>query len=184
MSEKNDAHLPPSEYPTPEEILTPDFQREIAEQAAKVTTYPYKECTPEERIACATKYGPQAIDNTILSSVSENVNKMADAINRSEEQKSQVRAEYVDFFKSLLSILLVFCGGLIVADTFFGVHVRIEFLISAVVAIIADVFAIVHTLVHYMTNVEHYNAYNRIIDSLLKHIRRNSYGESSPSDQE
>ena len=109
---------------------------------------------------------------------------MADKIDSSEEQKSRVRAEYVNFFKWLLVILLSFCGVLIIADTFYGIHVRTEFLISAVVAVIADVFAIVHTLVHYMTNVEHYMAYNQMINSLLKHINRGSHGVNSPSDPE
>lgn len=59
---------------------------------------------------------------------------------------------------------------LIVADTFWGIPVRLEFLVSVILAILADVFAIVHTLIKYMTNVENYDAYSKLIDSLLKHI--------------
>lgn len=165
------------------DILTQEVKDEMAAQAESAIIFPKKECTQEERIECALKYGPRAIDNKILISVSENINKMAEAINNSEEQKRQVRSGYVKFFKRLLVALLIFCGVLICMDTFFGFHVRTEFLISAVVAIIADVFAIVHTLVNYMTNVEHYTAYNQMIDSLLKHIERGTNDEELPPDR-
>ena len=95
---------------------------------------------------------------------------MAQAMNKSERQKSEARDKYVSFFQTLLVWLLVFTAGLIVADTFFGYTVRIEFLISVILAILADIFAIVHTLVKYMTNLEHYEAYNKLIDSLLKSV--------------
>lgn len=70
----------------------------------------------------------------------------------------------------MLVFLIVMAAVLICADTFWGVTVRIEFLVSVILAILADVFAIVHTLVKYMTNTENYEAYGKLIDSLLKHI--------------
>ena len=191
MSETTDKKLPsapnapaPEGQPTPTAFFSPEDKAEIAKQAKDAVIPEKRVCTDEERIQCALKNGPYAIDNAILTSVSDNINKMAEKIDSSEEQKSLVRAEYVDFFKWLLTILLSFCGVLIVADTFYGIHVRTEFLISAVVAVIADVFAIVHTLVHYMTNVEHNMAYNQMIDSLLKHIDRGPHNVDGPSGRE
>lgn len=191
MSKSTGEKLPPTpnlsaseEQPSPANFFSDKDKEEIAKQAQDTVIPEKKECTDEERIQCALKYGPYAIDNAILTSISENINKMADKIDSSEVQKSLVRGEYVNFFKWLLVILLSFCGVLIIADTFYGIHVRTEFLISAVVAVIADVFAIVHTLVHYMTNVEHYMAYNQMINSLLRHINRGSQNVNSPSDPE
>lgn len=136
-------------------------------------------CTEEERIQCALKYGPQAIDNKILVSISENINTMAEAINESEKQKNNSRRNFVIFFEFLLLVLIIFAGVLIVADTFWGYHVRTEFLISVIIAIVADVLAIVHTLVKYMTNVEHYEAYNKLIDSLLKRVNHGNNQDES-----
>ena len=141
-----------------------------AENIVDISDYKKSSCSEEDKIACALKYGPQAIDNKILVSISENINTMAQAMNKSERQKSEARDKYVSFFQTLLVWLLVFTAGLIVADTFFGYTVRIEFLISVILAILADIFAIVHTLVKYMTNLEHYEAYNKLIDSLLKSV--------------
>lgn len=100
---------------------------------------------------------------------------MAVAINESESEKREARKNYVEFFKDLLIGLIIAAGILIFADTFLGISVRIEFLVSVIIAIIADVFAIVHTLVKYTTNVEHYKAYNNLIDSLLKSIRHENW---------
>ena len=142
-------------------------------------------CSQEDQIKCALRYGPQAIDNKIIVSISENINIMATAITKSEDEKSKAREHYIDFFRDLLVYLLIFSGALIITDTFFGIHVRTEFLVSVLVAIIADVFAIVHTLVKYTTNVEHYSAYSKLIDSLLKHITRsNRFNNHDTSDHE
>ena len=131
---------------------------------------PQDGCTQEDRIQCALQYGPEAIDNKIIVSISENINTMAKAINDSEEQKNKARSRYITFFQVLLVFMILFAGILIVADTFCGVHVRTEFMLSVIAAIIADILAIVKTLVKYMTNVEHYEAYNKLIESLLKRI--------------
>lgn len=68
--------------------------------------------------------------------------------------------------------LVALVTALVIADTFFGIAVRIEFLISVILAILVDVFAIVHTHIKYMTNTENYEVYGKLIDSLLKHIDR------------
>lgn len=141
-----------------------------AEKVIDISDYKEHSCSEEDKIACALKYGPQAIDNKILVSISENINTMAQAINESERQKSNARDKYVTFFQVLLVLLLIFTAILISADTFLGYTVRIEFLISVILAILADIFAIVHTLVKYMTNLEHYEAYNKLIDSLLQSV--------------
>ena len=102
---------------------------------------------------------------------------MADAIKESEAQKHKERAKCVNFFIGIMMFLVGIVTLLIVADTFWGFSVRLEFLVSVILAILADVFAIVHTLVKYMTNVENYNAYGNLIDSLLKHVDNNSKEE-------
>ena len=156
-----------------------DILQEVTKQAREADDIPIDQisrCTDDDRIACALRYGPQAIDNKILVSISENINIMATKINQSEEQKTKARNSYVVFFQILLVALVLFACGLIAADTFWGYTVRIEFLVSVIVAIIADVFAIVQTLVKYMTSLEHYAAYNKLIDSLLKYI---NHGASS-----
>lgn len=137
-------------------------------------------CTEEDRIQCALQYGPRSIDSKILVSISENINAMAAEIHDSEKQKAKVRKNYVIYFSVLLGVLLAFAMGLILADTFWGYHVRTEFMLSVIVAIIADIFAIVHTLVRYMTNVEHYEVYNKLIDSLLAHLTREDTQNKSP----
>lgn len=124
-------------------------------------------------------YGDHAVENKILISISENINIMATAINNSEAQKQKEREGYVKFFKGLLRVLVFVVIALVSADTFLGCKVRVEFLISVMVAILADIFAIVHTIVKYMTNVEHYDAYNKLIDSLLKHIDYGKNGKNS-----
>lgn len=169
--------------PSLNDLFTPDVEKEIAEQA-KTVVIPNDSESQRQYAEGKEEYDLQKVSVTILRSVSDNINEMAEAIRRSEDQKSDVRSEYVGFFKWLLVALLVFCGVLIWADTFYGFHVRTEFLISAVVAIIADVFAIVQTLANYMTNVEHYNAFNQMIDSLLKHIDLSSQHNNGPSDTE
>lgn len=114
----------------------------------------------------------KSVSERILVSISENINTMAEAINKSETQKQKVREDYVKFFKRLLIALIIFVGVLICIDTFLGerFELKTEFLISVMSAIFADIFAIVHTIVKYMTNVEHFDAYNKLIDSLLKHL--------------
>lgn len=158
------------------------FWDEVVKQAGNVvdiSDYKRELCSEEDRIACALKYGPQAIDNKILVSISENINTMAQAINESERQKSAARDKYVLFFQRLLVCLIVFAGFLILSDTFSGRTVRTEFLVSVILAILADVFAIVHTLVKYMTNVEHYEAHNKLIDSLLQSINHGAKSKTS-----
>lgn len=149
-----------------------------AEQSPEFSSLERRDCTDMERVACALEYGPQAIDNKILISISENINTMAQAINKSEEQKSTAREKYINFFKRLLIFLISVVTVLILSDTFFGVQVRLEFLISVMAAIIADVFAIVHTLVKYMTGLEHYKAYNQLINSLLQSINHKSSNDN------
>lgn len=114
----------------------------------------------------------KSVSERILVSISENINTMAQAISESEAQKQKVREDYVKFFKRLLIALIIFAGSLICIDTFLGecFELKTEFLISVMSAIFADIFAIVHTIVKYMTNVEHYDAYNKLIDSLSKHL--------------
>lgn len=152
------------------ESLDSEIQEQMIEQAKAADISVRRECTDEERIRCALTYGSHAVSNKILISISDNINKMAEAINDSEKQKQEEREGYVKFFKKLLIALVVITSILIFADTFTCYKVRIEFLVSVIVAILADIFAIVHTIVKYMTNVEHYNAYNKLIDSLLGHI--------------
>ncbi len=153
-----------------QEILSPDIQTQMIEQAKAVDVVAPRNCTDEERAHCALMYGNHAVGNKILISISENINTMANAITESEEQKQKEREKYVKFFKRLLVALVAIITILIFADTFFGYTVRMEFLVSVILAILADVFAIVHTIVKYMTNVEHYDAYNKLIESLLRHI--------------
>lgn len=114
--------------------------------------------------------GDKAVENKILISISENINAMAAALKESEDQKRTEREKCVKFFKGILVFFIILATVLIGVETFFGVTVKIEFLVSVILAILADVFAIVHTLVKYMTNVENYDAYSKLIDSLLKHI--------------
>lgn len=155
-----------------EEIVLPnDIQEEIEEQAESADIRPH-ECTDDDRVQCATLHGPKAVENKILVSISENINIMAGAIKESEDQKRTEREKCISFFKQILVFLIGVAVVLIGADTFFGVTVRLEFLVSVISAILADVFAIVHTLVKYMTNTENYDAYGKLIDSLLKHIDR------------
>lgn len=155
-------------------VFSDDVQEEIKEQAqtadipAEVSVR--HECTDDDRVQCATSYGPKAVENKILISISENINTMAEAIKESEDQKRAEREKCITFFKRILVFLICVTAVLIGADTFFGIAVRIEFLVSVILAILADVFAIVHTLVKYMTNTENYDAYGKLIDSLLKHI--------------
>lgn len=157
-------------------ILSKEIQDEIESRSKEVQiaeAVDEHKYTEDEKIECAIRYGDRAIENRILVSISENINIMAEAIKDSEKQKQDERDKYVEFFKNLLISLVAFAVLLIVVDTFCGIRVRIEFLVSVIVAIIADVFAIVQTLVKYMTNVENYNAYSQLIDSLLKHIDHN-----------
>lgn len=155
---------------TEEAVKLDDIQEEIVEQAesAEITARP--KCSDDERAHCATLYGPKAVESKILISISENINTMAEAIKESEDQKRTEREKCINFFKIVLVFLIVMAAVLICADTFLGITVRIEFLVSVILAILADVFAIVHTLVKYMTNTENYEAYGKLIDSLLKHI--------------
>ena len=139
-----------------------DIQEEIQEQAEAADIYTPNECANDKRVQCATLYGPRAVESKILVSISENINIMAEAIKESEQQKQDEREKCITFFKWILIFLI----GMATILT----CVRIEFLISVILAILADVFAIVHTLVKYMTNTENYDAYGKLIDSLLKHI--------------
>lgn len=157
---------------TEEIVRLEDVQGEIEDQAESADISPWHECTDRERVQCATLYGPKAVESKILISISENINTMAEAIKESEDQKRTEREKCIKFFKIVLVFLIGMAAILMVADTFFGFSVRIEFLISVILAILADVFAIVHTLVKYMTNTENYDAYGKLIDSLLKHIAR------------
>lgn len=151
-------------------VLSEEVEDEIVEQAGQIEELPQPECTAEDRARCAAAYGDKAVENKILISISENINTMAEAIKDSEKQKHDERQKTLLFFKRILVALLIMAGVLISASTFSKVEVRIEALVSVILAILADVFAIVHTLVKYMTNVENYNAYGNLIDSLLKHI--------------
>lgn len=117
----------------------------------------------------------ESVDEMILSSISKDVNTMAKNIHAIEGQKQMARNDYINFFKRILIFLIIIATILIVSDTFLGITVRIEFLVSVLVVIIADVFAIVHTLVKYTTSVEHYEVYNKLIDSLLKCINHNNF---------
>lgn len=156
---------------TEEEFILPDdIQEEIKEQAESADILTPHECTNDDRVQCATLYGPRAVESKILVSISENINTMAEAIKESEQQKQDEREKCINFFKRVLIFLIGVAAILISADTFCGMTVRIEFLVSVILAILADVFAIVHTLVKYMTNTENYDAYGKLIDSLLKHI--------------
>ena len=116
----------------PSDILNDQFVKQVCEQAetAEVPEPAHKSCTEEERIQCALQYGPQAIDNRILVSISENINKMAVAINESESEKRDARKNYVEFFKDLLIGLIVGAGALIFADTFLGIPVRITVVVK------------------------------------------------------
>lgn len=154
---------------TEEIVLLNDIQEEIEEQAESADVRPH-ECTDDDRVKCATVHGPKAVENKILILISENINAMAGTIKESEDQKRTEREKCITFFKRVLIFLIGVAAVLIGADTFFGITVRIEFLVSVILAILADVFAIVHTLVKYMTNTENYDAYGKLIDSLLKHI--------------
>jgi len=158
--------------------LMQDIQAQMIEQAKAVELGTAARHSDEEQTR-RTLRDEIEISNKILISISENINIMAIAINKSEAQKQKEREGYVKFFKWLLVALVGIAAILIFADTFFGYRVRLEFLISVIVAILADIFAIVHTIVKYMTNVEHYDAYNKLIDSLLKHI---NYGHENKKD--
>lgn len=170
------------------DALSPDLVEQIKQQAGQATEFPSLNqhlCTEDDQVACAIKYGPHAVHNKILISISDNINIMAQAISQSEDQKSAARDRYIKFFQGLLIFLVFLITVLITAGTFFDVPVRLEFLISIVAAIIADVFAIVRTLVKYMTSLEHYNAYNKLINSLLQSINRQSLNSSrSPLDSQ
>lgn len=155
---------------TEEIVLLDDIQEEIEAQAESADVKPWHECTDDDRAQCATLLGPRAVENKILVSISDNINTMAEAIKESEAQKHSERAKCVNWFIGIMVFLVLLATALIIADTFFGVTVRLEFLVSVILAILADVFAIVHTLVKYMTNTENYDAYGNLIDSLLKHI--------------
>ena len=150
-------------------VLPDDFQKEIQEQARSADVASPHECTDSDRVRCATMYGPRAVECKILVSISENINTMAESIKASEAQKHSERERCLNWFIGIMAVLVTVVVVLIFADTFLGVTVKIEFLASVVVAILADVFAIVHTIVKYMTNVENYEAYSKLIDSLLRH---------------
>lgn len=160
-----------------EDLSLDEFEEEIEEQAEAAEVKGSRKCSEDRRVKCATLYGPRAVERKILVSISENINTMADAIKESEAQKHKERAKCVNFFIGIMMFLVGIVTLLIVADTFWGFSVRLEFLVSVILAILADVFAIVHTLVKYMTNVENYNAYGNLIDSLLKHVDNNSKEE-------
>jgi cytochrome b subunit of formate dehydrogenase len=153
-----------------DDVLSEEVENEIVEQARHTEESPQSQCTAEDRVHCAITYGEKAVENKILISISENINTMAEAIKDSEKQKHDERQKTLLFFKRILICLLVVAGILIGASTFCRIEVRMESLVSVILAVLADVFAIVHTLVKYMTNVENYNAYGNLIDSLLKHI--------------
>ncbi len=158
----------------PNDILLDDIQEEIQEQAEFAdVSEPHKD-TNDDQAQYATLYDPRLVEGKILVSISKNINTMAEAIKESEAQKHSVRAKCVNWFIGIMVFLTLLATTLIIADTFFGVTVKIEFLISVILAILADVFAIVHTLIKYMTNVENYAAYGNLIDNLLKYIGRNS----------
>lgn len=150
-----------------------EIQDEIVEQAqsADVPT-PAPPMMDDESEIQTSEHSSCAVEDMILSSISKNINIMATAINKSEAQKHSERAKCVNWFIGIMVALVLLVVALIVADTFLGYTVRIEFLVSVILAILADVFAIVHTLVKYMTNVENYEAYSKLIDVLLTHINR------------
>lgn len=145
-----------------ENTFMKDIEEQIKEQANSIDI-PSDDCDVNiER----TGY---SIEEKILISISSNVNTMAEAIKESEEQKNEERKKYVLFFKRILCSLIFVVILSIIVDTFSDYTVKIEFLVSVVLVILADVFAIIQTLVKYMTNVENYDAYSKLIDSLLKY---------------
>jgi len=155
---------------TEEWVLPENIQSEIEKQAENADVPAPNGCSGDERVPCEALYGPHAVESKILVSISENINTMAEAIKESEKQKHDERAKCVKLFSRLLIFLTCSVVALIFVDTFTDFTVRLEFLASVILAILADVFAIVHTLVKYMTNTENYEAYGKLIDSLLKHI--------------
>lgn len=81
-----------------EELSLDEFQNGIKEQAESAEVNPSRKCTDAERVQCATRYGPRAVENQILASISENINTMAEAIKESEAQKQKERDKCVRFF--------------------------------------------------------------------------------------
>ena len=136
--------------------LSYDIQEEIQQQAESADVSAPCEHTDTGRVRCATQYGLYEVERKILVSISENINTMAQAIKDSEQQKHKIRAKCVNFFIGMLVFLTLIATVLIGTDTFFNITVRMEFLVSVILAILADVFAIVHTLVKYITHVEIY----------------------------
>lgn len=113
-------------------------------------------------------------ERAILHGVAAYVNKLAITIVATEKDKKATRRLCLWFFLTLLIILIAYAGILIWVDTFCGINVRIEFLVSVIVAIVADIFAIVQIFVKYMTNTEHYEVFNSLIDSLMKWINKDT----------
>ncbi len=154
-----------------EDMSLDEFREDIEKQAESADIGKPDECSEENCIKCATPRGDRAVENKILISISENINTMAETIKESESQKHSARKMCIIFFIVMMMFLTFFAIILICADTFWGVNVRIESIVSVILSILADVIAIVHTLVKYMTNTENYEAYGKLIESFLKYTR-------------
>lgn len=159
--------------------LSQDIIKAVQKQALEVDESSNGECSNEQRIACAMKYGDQAIDNKILISISETINDMAKEIGNSEASKNSARKEHMAFFRRVLIIMLIFVGSLIVLNAIDSIAITVpaEVFISVLIVILADVFAIIQSFVKYMNSVEHYKVYNSLIDSLLKHLNHGKSAE-------
>ena len=127
-------------------------------------------CSDDEKIRCAIKYGPQAIDNKILITISNTINSMAKSLEKNEDSKSKARETYMSFFRKILVVLLVFTSVMIVAQASGAVEIPAGVFASVIMVIFADIFAIIQSFVKYMNSFEHYEMYNSLINSLLKHL--------------
>ena len=74
------------------------------------------------------------------------------------------------FFRYVLIALLIFTAVMIVAQAFGFAEVPVWVFASVIMVIFADIFAIIQSFVKYMNSFEHYEMYNSLINSLLKHL--------------
>lgn len=78
-------------FETEENVLSDDIQKEIEAQAASADITPRPDCTNDDKVQCATIYGPRAVESKILVSISENINTMAGAIKGSEAKRKNIQ---------------------------------------------------------------------------------------------
>jgi len=76
----------------------------------------------------------------------------------------------MSFFRKILVVLLGFTAVMIVVQALGAVEIPAGVFASVIMVIFADIFAIIQSFVKYMNSFEHYEMYNSLINSLLKHL--------------